>query len=109
MLKAAYTPYNLIFKEPAMTSRATMTSKLTYFVKIWDTNNPDIFGLGECALFEGLSYDDRPDYITRLESACKNINDFKIEITKLNTIAKANIINPYHTMQLSLMLTQDLK
>lgn len=78
MLKAAYTPYNLIFKEPAMTSRATMTSKLTYFVKIWDTNNPDIFGLGECALFEGLSYDDRPDYITRLESACKNINDFKI-------------------------------
>ena len=78
MLKAAYTPYILIFKEPAMTSRATMTSKLTYFVKIWDTNNPDIFGLGECALFEGLSYDDRPDYITRLESACKNITDFKI-------------------------------
>ena len=76
MLKAAYTPYNLIFKEPAMTSRATMTSKLTYFVKIWDTNNPDIFGLGECALFEGLSFDDRPDYLTRLNHACRTINNF---------------------------------
>lgn len=76
MLKAAYTPYNLVFKEPAMTSRSTMTSKQTYFVKVWDVSDPNKYGLGECALFKGLSYDDRHDYIAQLETACKEINCF---------------------------------
>lgn len=76
MLKAAYSPYRLQFKEPAMTSRDTMTSKQTYFIKIWDTIRPDVFGLGECALFQGLGCDDRPDYEERLSDVCRRIDSF---------------------------------
>lgn len=76
MLKAAYTPYNLIFKEPAITSRAVMTEKLTYFVKIWDDEDPLRYGVGECALFKGLSYDDRTDYEMMLTQACRDIASF---------------------------------
>lgn len=76
MLKAAYSPYRLLFKEPAMTSRDTMTSKQTYFIKIWDDSRPDVFGLGECALFQGLGCDDRPDYEERLSDVCRRIDSF---------------------------------
>lgn len=60
MLKAQYCRYMLQFKQPATTSRAVMTEKETYFIKIWEEECPEIFGLGECALFRGLSCDDTP-------------------------------------------------
>ncbi len=31
-------------------------------------------GIGECGLFRGLSYDDRPDYESKLQWLCQNIN-----------------------------------
>lgn len=78
MLKAAYTPYSLIFKEPAITSRETMTRKDTYFVKIWDDSSPDLFGIGECALFKGLGADDKPDYEARLSEACRTVDSLSL-------------------------------
>ena len=51
--RATYAPYRLIFKSPSGTSRGILTVKDTYFLKIWDAENPDIFGIGECALFKG--------------------------------------------------------
>jgi o-succinylbenzoate synthase len=47
-----------------------MTYKDTYFIKVWDDSSPDIFGLGECALFKGLSQEDESDYETRLNLLC---------------------------------------
>lgn len=73
MLKAEYCRYNLIFKQPAVTSRAVMHDKLTYFIRVFDDRNPEKFGLGECALFEGLSCDDVPDYEARLAEVCRDI------------------------------------
>ena len=65
MLQAAYCRYLLHFKQPAITSRAVMLDKTTYFVKIWDDDNPEVYGVGECALFKGLGADDLPDYEQR--------------------------------------------
>lgn len=62
MLKARSFPFELIFKEAAVTSRDVMSSKLTYIVEIWDDRTPDIQGTGEIALFKGLSREDIPDY-----------------------------------------------
>lgn len=113
MLKAAYTPYNLIFKEPAMTSRSTMTSKLTYFVKIWDESKHEVAGIGECALFKGLSFDDRPDYEDRLQQACRNINQFNAEDfkdypsivfgieTALSDLKNGGKLAPFHSSNFS--------
>ena len=76
MLQAAYCRYLLHFKQPAITSRAVMLDKTTYFVKIWDDNNPEVYGLGECALFKGLGADDLPDYEQRLADACRDITSW---------------------------------
>lgn len=79
MLKAEYVAYRLVFKEPARTSRQTMKDKLTYFIRITDDEKPGICGLGECALFEGLSFDDRPDYEAKLHETCRDINFLDVE------------------------------
>lgn len=74
MLLAKYTKYNLLFRNPAITSRATMLEKETYFIKIWDETNPYIYGIGECAIFRGLSADDDVNYEAHLKRICDNIN-----------------------------------
>ena len=73
MLKATYCRYELMFHTPAVTSRAVMNSKTTYFIKIWDSDTPEVFGIGECALFKGLGCDDVPDYEQHLALICANI------------------------------------
>lgn len=86
MLKASYKQYSLIFSSPAITSRATMLEKETFFIKIWDSNNPSIYGLGECALFRGLSAEDNIDYEYQLRYICNNINNISINNIKYSSI-----------------------
>ncbi|MFR7807939.1 MAG: hypothetical protein ACLU4N_00805 [Butyricimonas faecihominis] len=31
-----------------------LTEKETWFIKVWESEQPEIYGLGECALFRGL-------------------------------------------------------
>lgn len=70
-MKASFTKYNLNFKQPSGTSRGILYSKETYFLKI--TAN-ELVGIGECALFKGLSADDKPNYEDKLKWLCENIN-----------------------------------
>ena len=72
MLKAEWCRYDLRFRFLAKTSREEMTEKTTYFVKLTDTERPGVSGLGECALFRGLSADDIADYEQILSDVCKN-------------------------------------
>ncbi len=48
-------PFNIRFKKPAKTSRDTLTSRDIYFVKLFYTQKPDVYGLGECSPIYGLS------------------------------------------------------
>lgn len=73
MKKAQWTRYSLRFKFEARTSRQVMTSKDTYFIRVYDTDAPDrTISIGECALFRGLSTDDVADYEAQLSQACKS-------------------------------------
>jgi o-succinylbenzoate synthase len=72
MLCAKWMPYRLNFKFEARTSRASMTYKDTYFIKVWDDLNPTVYGLGECALFKGLSKEDDDTYESKLTSLCND-------------------------------------
>nr|WP_295728190.1 o-succinylbenzoate synthase [uncultured Muribaculum sp.] len=74
MVKAEYCRYNLVFREPAVTSRAVMTHKETYFIRIWDEGRPNVCGIGECALFRGLGVDDVPEYEEWLREVCADIS-----------------------------------
>ncbi len=72
-MKAAFAKYTLDFINPAGTSRGVLLQKDTYFLKIWDEQCPERFGLGECALFKGLSAEDNDRYEPKLRELCRNI------------------------------------
>lgn len=72
-MKAAFAKYTLDFINPAGTSRGVLLQKDTYFLKIWDEQCPEHFGLGECALFKGLSAEDNDRYEPKLRELCRNI------------------------------------
>lgn len=74
MLKASYCRYFLAFNEPAVTSRSTMRIKETYFIKVWESADPLVFGVGECAVFRGLSSDDISGYEEVLSQTCRYIH-----------------------------------
>ncbi len=71
-LCARWFPYTLRFNFTAQTSRMIMHEKKTYFIVMWYSDRPDIKGIGECALFEGLSAEDNGCYESVLDSYCKN-------------------------------------
>ncbi len=76
-LEASFIRYNLIFKQPAGTSRGVLRIKETFFLRL--TENYKI-GIGECAVFRGLSYDDNPDYEKKLKWLCAHIHKDKKEL-----------------------------
>ena len=82
MIKAEYSRYVLHFKEPAITSRQTMTEKETFFITLRDEECHSLYGTGEAAIFRGLSADDLPDYEPTLAELCANINNGSVRITR---------------------------
>ncbi len=70
-MKASHCKYTLDFKRPGGTSRGVLTSKETHLLLLQNGND---WGIGECGLFRGLSFDDRPDYEARLDWVCEHIH-----------------------------------
>jgi len=70
-MKACFQPHSLHFKKPGGTSRGVLYTKETYFLLLEDQG---VTGIGECAVFRGLSVDDRPDYEEKLSWLCAHIN-----------------------------------
>jgi len=69
-MKAHYYKYTLDFKRPGGTSRGVLTAKETWFLILEDKG---MYGIGECALFKGLSTDDVSTYEDTLRWVCENI------------------------------------
>ncbi len=69
MYSAEWARYRLDFNFEARTSRQVMTVKDTYFVRLRRADGA--VAIGECALFRGLSSDDRADYEKQLAEACR--------------------------------------
>ncbi|MGG5208409.1 o-succinylbenzoate synthase [Chryseobacterium sp. MIQD13] len=71
-MKAKYSRYLLEFKRPSGTSRGVLHEKETFILEVEENGKK---GTGECAVFRGLSFDDRPDYEKKLQWLCENINE----------------------------------
>lgn len=82
-MKASWCKYQLNFRFLAITSREKLRMKDTYFIKVWD-DDPERFGLGEAALFRGLSCDDRPDYEEVLANVCHDVDTYATNPALLN-------------------------
>ncbi|RQO37996.1 o-succinylbenzoate synthase [Chryseobacterium sp. KBW03] len=70
-MKATYLKYLLQFKRPSGTSRGVLLDKETFILTLSKDGRK---GVGECAIFRGLSFDDRPDYEEKLKWLCENID-----------------------------------
>lgn len=70
-MKARWIKHELIFKQPAGTSRGVLKTKETYFIIAREEGK---YGIGECGLLRGLSPDDVPEYEEKLDEVCKYIN-----------------------------------
>ncbi len=68
MMTGEWCRYRLDFRFTAITSRERLRHKDTYFIRL---HRDGVSGLGEAALFRGLSCDDRPDYEEMLSAVCR--------------------------------------
>lgn len=71
-MQSNFKKYDLNFKQASGTSRGILTEKETYILEISDGDKK---GIGECAIFRGLSYDDVPEYEEKLIWLCEHINN----------------------------------
>lgn len=72
-MRFEFAPYLLNFKEPGGTSRGVMTEKPTFLVKIYDESDPFRFGIGEAAVFPGLSPEADGNYVWKLTEVLANV------------------------------------
>ena len=72
-MRFEFAPYLLKFKEPAGTSRGILTEKPTFLVKVYNETDPDHFGIGEAAVFPGLSPEANGQYVWKLTELLANI------------------------------------
>ena len=70
-MKATFKKYLLNFKNPSGTSRGILRTKETWFLILEDEGR---WGIGECGLFRGLSYDDVPDYEEKCSWVAEHIH-----------------------------------
>lgn len=71
-MRMNYSRYELAFREPAITSRSTMLSKETFFIKVADPALPGGAVISEVPLFRGLSVEDSPEFEQQLNEYCRS-------------------------------------
>lgn len=76
MITAKFSKNTFQFKQPSGTSRGVLTEKHAWFIEVWETDTPEVFGVGECSIIPGLSpdFDSFEKYEEKLKSLCKNID-----------------------------------
>jgi o-succinylbenzoate synthase len=71
-MKLRFTKKTFEFKRPSGTSRGILTEKHAWFLEIWNENDPETIGLGECSIIPGLSPDFHSfeQYEAKLDALC---------------------------------------
>lgn len=80
MYKASFQLHRLNFMEPGGTSRGILTSKMSYYLSVWEEDEPSKVGTGECSILPRLSIDDRPGLEEKLSEVCRNIDDYTLDL-----------------------------
>lgn len=82
MLKAEFTQHILNFIIPGGTSRGVLHEKPTWILKVWNTDDVNTVGYGECSPLKGLSIDNLDNYEDKLNWLCQSINNNPDELYK---------------------------
>lgn len=102
MLVAKYKKHVLNFNTPAGTSRGVLKDKNSWFLYIWDTDKPNIMGIGECSIIPKLSIDDPIKIEKILHALCDDINNY----TLYHSFLKENFPSINFALEMALL---DLK
>ena len=73
MIYARYSHYRLFFKTPGGTSRGVLTTKDSWFLRLFKSEK--LSGIGECSIIKGLSQDDPEMIESKLRLYCRQIRD----------------------------------
>lgn len=73
-LQAHFYKHTLNFSFDAGTSRGVLRKKDSYYIKVWNSEAPEVFGLGEAGPLSGLSPDFGAMAEEKLKHICKTIN-----------------------------------
>ncbi|MBC5991501.1 o-succinylbenzoate synthase [Pontibacter cellulosilyticus] len=79
-LKLSYTSHTLQFKFDARTSRGAIREHKVYYISVFDEQQPEVVGVGECAPLAGLSIDHRPDLEEKIKEAVAQVNAQKVSL-----------------------------
>jgi o-succinylbenzoate synthase len=75
-LQATFTQQVFKFNFKARTSRGLMKDKTSWFIRVWDEQDPSVAGVGECGPLPGLSVDARPDFEEVLAGVVRVFNQW---------------------------------
>lgn len=81
-MKAQFHKRTFKFKQPSGTSRGILTEKHAWILEVWNEENPNVIGTGECSIIPGLSPDFLQDsqYEGELKALCldltRDLTDF---------------------------------
>lgn len=115
-MNVTFKKYLLNFKRPSGTSRGVLKTKETWFVVLREN---DRFGIGECGLFRGLSYDDVPGYEEKcnwvihnidlgLEALLPQLKDFpSIQFGLEQAFLSLRSSNPFHLFDSTFLKAQN--
>ncbi len=84
MLKAKFTKHTLVFKQAGGTSRGVLHQKPSWILKIFDTDNPETFGIGESSIIPNLSPDKIEELEPTIQKVCENIYFYQNNFNELN-------------------------
>lgn len=82
-LRASVHKHILQFNFEARTSRGSMKERPVWFLKIWQTEQPEVFGLGECAPLVGLSKEPNEEAENELIAWAEKVDGIKLPSQKL--------------------------
>lgn len=77
-LTLKFTKHILKFKFDAGTSRGVLKTKDAWILKVYDSNSPKVYGLGEVSTIERLSFDYSVDFETELEELSEKLTQEKL-------------------------------
>jgi len=95
MLKASWKKITLNFKQPSGTSRGVLTHKDSWLIKIWDSNQPEVYGLGEASIIKTLSPDWNDDFEQKVNEVCQQID-------KYSSLQDLKELNKFPSIQLAI-------
>lgn len=95
-LKASLHKRVLEFNFNVRTSRGSMKDKTSWYIKIWEEQMPEVFGVGECGPLPGLSVDHTPQLEATLQGLVDMINlrslvleDIQVPLSEYNSFLRS--------------------